>query len=119
MTVGSKVVMNNKYFEYENHKGEVFEVTGFGNVGGTEVAYLKDFGCYALDGLTVIQELKPCPFCGSKPILKEAKSMYSDMTAFYVRCDNYNCPVTVATCNRDTPEEAFELWNTRAQDVHR
>ena len=59
--IGDKVSLNDKYVEYEDHKDEVFEVIGFGNVCGTEVAYLKGTGAYALDGL------KPA---GSKPAEK-------------------------------------------------
>lgn len=51
MNIGDKVVMNEKYYEHLNHKNETFEITAFGNIGGTEVAYLKGYGAYALDGL--------------------------------------------------------------------
>lgn len=51
MNVGDKVMMNDKYYEHINHKNDVFEIVAFGNIGGTQVAYLKGYGAYALDGL--------------------------------------------------------------------
>lgn len=56
-------------------------------------------------------ELKPCPFCGGKAILK--KNRYS--SGYYVTCLSHKCSMIVATCQRETKEEAAEAWNRRAE----
>lgn len=48
---------------------------------------------------------KPCPFCGSTPILN---SQYH-----CVECSNGSCAVLPSTWMCDTDEEAVELWNNR------
>lgn len=63
-----------------------------------------------------MEELKPCPFCGSKAILgKVVTGRNRSGYAYYVRCGNLHCPVYVHTCNRDTEDEAVEIWNRRAE----
>ena len=57
-------------------------------------------------------ELKPCPFCGGAAIMRENKNSY--VPRFYVRCGNNDCQMLCATCNRETEEEAAEVWNQRA-----
>lgn len=59
-------------------------------------------------------KLKPCPFCGGEAVLKRVP--FTAVTPYYVRCDNRECAVMAATCNRETAEEAIELWNRRAND---
>lgn len=59
-------------------------------------------------------ELKPCPFCGGAAVLKVVP--HTEITPYYVRCDNFSCSVHVSTCLRNTPEEAIELWNRRADN---
>jgi len=59
-------------------------------------------------------KLKPCPFCGGEAVLKKVPNTL--ITPYYVRCDNKECAMWVATCNRGTAEEAIELWNRRAND---
>lgn len=58
ITVGTKVVMNNKYHVSKANKGKVFTVSSnpwF--VGGTKVVKLDGFsGCYAFDGLDEVTE---------------------------------------------------------------
>lgn len=58
-----------------------------------------------------MEKIKPCPFCGGKAILKKIPN--TDLTPYYVRCNSKECPMYVATCNRDTPEEAIAIWNRR------
>jgi formate dehydrogenase maturation protein FdhE len=72
-----------------------------------------------------MSELKPCPFCGSKAIIKIA----SWTGVPYVMCSNNKCVCqpntygkfcegTYAECK--TPEQAkklsIEIWNTRSED---
>lgn len=62
-----------------------------------------------------MEDLKPCPFCGSKAILRKvATGRNRSGYEYYVRCGNIHCPVYVNTCNRDTEDEAVEIWNRRA-----
>lgn len=56
-----------------------------------------------------VEKLKTCPFCGGKAILK--KNRYSD--GYYVTCLSHNCSMIIATCQRETKEEAIEAWNRR------
>lgn len=53
---GDKVVMNNKYYVSEKNKGREFTVTaGPQEVCGTICVWLEGYrGCYAADGLTVV-----------------------------------------------------------------
>lgn len=66
-----------------------------------------------------MEELKPCPFCGGKAILRK----YTDgrISSFTVRCEN----MCVVTCSRRDAKvrwrptlkrEAVETWNRRAND---
>lgn len=58
MIKGKKVVMNDKYYVSEKNKGKVFEVVSEPySVCGTVVVKLNGLsGCYALDGLTEVEE---------------------------------------------------------------
>lgn len=61
-------------------------------------------------------ELKPCPFCGGKAKQIETYKyvgLGKSIPQYYIRCDNSDCNLYVATCNRDTKEEATEEWNRR------
>lgn len=53
LKVGDKVVLNDKYAEYESHKGEVFEITKLQMFGLIPCAFLSPsgLGLYACDGL--------------------------------------------------------------------
>ena len=55
-------------------------------------------------------ELKPCPFCGRKAILRR------DSHGCYIGCENGMCSVLPTTWYYDTEEEAIEAWNRRAND---
>lgn len=62
------------------------------------------------------RELKPCPFCGGNAKLIETYKyvgLSKPIPRYFVRCDNDDCNVYVATCNSDTEEEAIEAWNRR------
>lgn len=56
-------------------------------------------------------ELKPCPFCGRKPIIERCRS---GGAMHMVKCNNPDCPVPVngypAGHNLD---EVKEQWNRR------
>ena len=63
------------------------------------------------------RELKPCPFCGGKAERKETYNYFwsgRSIPQYFIKCSNKECGVYVATCNRDTEEEAVEIWNRRA-----
>ena len=59
-----------------------------------------------------MDKLKPCPFCGEIPTVKKVPD--TDIRPWYVRCCNNDCEMWVATCNRDTKEEAIKTWNKRS-----
>ena len=64
-------------------------------------------------------ELKPCPFCGGKAERKETYKITGSgrlMPQYYIKCGNGRCGLYVATCNRDTKEEAVEIWNRRVTE---
>ena len=64
-------------------------------------------------------KLKPCPFCGGMAILRSTYQYVRANTLalqYYVRCGNDTCELYVATCNRNTEEEAIEAWNRRVTD---
>ncbi len=54
------------------------------------------------------EELKPCPFCGSKNI----RIWDNDNILPWVQCND--CLTSIAT--RETREEAITAWNRRAND---
>ena len=55
-------------------------------------------------------ELKPCPFCGRKAILRH------DSSGFYAKCGNSMCSVMPTTWYFDEEEKVIEAWNRRAND---
>ena len=60
-------------------------------------------------------ELKPCPFCGVVPDGVNSYNL-SGNTYFFVMCVNGNCEVgPEADYYYETPEEAADAWNTRAE----
>lgn len=54
-------------------------------------------------------ELKPCPFCGKRPIVH--RSLFSEK--YRIRCEN-GCGAETAPFS--TKEKAIEVWNTRANE---
>lgn len=61
-------------------------------------------------------ELKPCPFCGSKPRLEIGQS-FCGRTYWYA-CANYkHCPAHyLRSKSMFSKQEAKEVWNRRAND---
>ena len=55
-------------------------------------------------------ELKPCPFCGRKAILRR------DSHGCYIGCENGMCSVLPTTWYYETEEEAITAWNRRVND---
>jgi hypothetical protein len=58
------------------------------------------------------EELKPCPFCGSKAFVK-----YEEGSALLVGiyCENTNCGIQPFTSLFDDLDETIKAWNTRQQ----
>ena len=67
-------------------------------------------------------ELKSCPFCGKRPILK-ADDRYprperERITAYEVVCDNSDCIIYRAdNVYFRTEQEAIDKWNRRAEQA--
>lgn len=55
-------------------------------------------------------ELKPCPYCGNYPLLRQ------DASEWRVECIGEGCECLPSTWFYDTKEEAIEAWNRRAAD---
>ena len=57
LKIGDKVIMNDKYYVSEQNKGKIFTVrTEPQKVCGKMCVWLEDYrGCYAADGLEVVQ----------------------------------------------------------------
>lgn len=53
-----------------------------------------------------MDNLKPCPFCGSKA------EFFGECYMVKVRCSKYDCQCSLVTWF-DEPEEAAEEWNRR------
>lgn len=61
-------------------------------------------------------KLKPCPFCGREAEIVSSK-LNSGGRVWYVQCPWTDCEVSTETFDRDTPQEAAELWNCRANEA--
>ena len=64
-------------------------------------------------------ELKPCPFCGGKAEMRDARkflvvSKFSYIFPYSVRCSNEKCDVKPYTEYSSTEQEAIDAWNRRA-----
>ena len=57
------------------------------------------------------EELKPCPFCGSKAFL------WSWNGGTGVQCSNFDSFRHIVQVCAKTREEAIEEWNRRAKDA--
>ena len=56
-------------------------------------------------------QLKPCPFCGGKTEVEYGTSGYN---VYQIGCQNNECFAYAGW--GDTPEEAAEAWNRRADN---
>jgi len=60
--------------------------------------------------------LKPCPFCGSKPFLNGRGPTVNGKMLWQVGCDNESCPVhDVWGAGYVSDKKATEAWNTRSE----
>ena len=63
--------------------------------------------------------LKPCPFCGQKPLMRQIYSeafARGELQNYYVACLNEKCAVQPATQNNyRTKRQAVAAWNRRAE----
>jgi len=57
----------------------------------------------------MMEELKRCPFCGGKAIIKKARGY----TGYYVACGNALCFVLSVTRMEDSKDAAIAAWNRR------
>ena len=55
-----------------------------------------------------MEELKPCPFCGGRPMPIETHAGYG-----FVQCSSCGC--AMGEDDSKTPEELTEDWNRRAE----
>lgn len=53
------------------------------------------------------EELKPCPFCGSKAITYQVEGQH------YVSCENADCIVCVDMNSFASEDDAIAAWNRR------
>lgn len=68
-------------------------------------------------------ELKPCPFCGGEAMTFDYEAehdIYDSTTLGYVDTEHYTvygccCPVCRCSIERESKEEAEDLWNTRSE----
>jgi len=56
-------------------------------------------------------ELKPCPFCGSKAVIKQ----FICNGCYRAACTNRHCPGDAHSTVCDTPEAAMAAWNQRIE----
>ena len=93
---GDKVMLNDKYYVSQSNKDKVFTVTSdpYECHGSTVVTLDGMSGCYAVDGLSLVEKceaLKPCPFCGGKAKFSVDHAMGTDVKdtkfTFKIQCD--------------------------------
>ena len=60
-------------------------------------------------------ELKPCLFCGEKPLLVRVEYRH-DEALYRVQCFNNECVALPSTYNYDQANGAIDAWNRRAND---
>lgn len=65
-----------------------------------------------IGGTTMIDKLKPCPFCGGKPFIDKDKC-FDGTFVYQISCVNRECDVSIKTKWRATKKEAIEAWNRR------
>jgi len=70
-----------------------------------------------------MNELKPCPFCGTRLLIQmTTEYAYNSDTPegtqmYWLHCVNPNCRMAVETDLCKTEEEAIALWNDRYTEV--
>ena len=61
-------------------------------------------------------DLKPCPFCGKKPIIDKQFPPNPYPVVYAVQCHNINCPVNPMTNYCKDKKFIIESWNRRVTD---
>jgi hypothetical protein len=80
--------------------------------------------------MTIIDELKLCPFCGSKPKIKLGKKGHCQLhgdpyQGVVIYCDNHECKIKCGVEAGDiynggetkAREEVKKIWNTRNEKI--
>lgn len=62
-----------------------------------------------------VEQIKPCPFCGMKPSIKE--NLMGVRKTYSITCKNEFCTMVVMTGEYYTRWEAIESWNGRLNDT--
>ena len=62
----------------------------------------------------MMNDLKPCPFCGGEAKLRETN--IANMTFYVVYCANKYWQVNPATEHRRMRPDAIEAWNRRTEN---
>ena len=58
------------------------------------------------------EEIQPCPFCGKKPVIREAE-YDGEFMGYVFKCEGCGCN----SIAYESMEEAKTAWNTRAPNV--
>ncbi len=61
-------------------------------------------------------ELKPCPFCGGKAVLRTWIYSFRGGTNYVVQCNDCNATVPIWF---ETAEESVRQWNRRAENANK
>lgn len=137
---GDKVMLNDKYYVSQSNKDKVFTVTSdpYECHGSTVVTLDGKDGCYAVDGLSLVEKceaLKQCPFCGGKAEFIINRVRETDMKdadfLFIIQCDK--CKISLPQFYRvvcrvddkgnftallpDERQKAIKDWNRRVDNV--
>lgn len=63
-----------------------------------------------------MEKLKPCPFCGTVPMMSTTELVHGE-PRYFVECEGRGCLMNVCVANEyETAQEAAEVWNARACD---
>ena len=63
----------------------------------------------------IVEEFKPCPFCGGKPIvISDSSGGDTSEDYYWVECTD--CGTTQIDCVSDSESEAIKKWNVRIMD---
>lgn len=68
-----------------------------------------------------MNELKPCPFCGSDDLVMSSREAYAFMAGKRMEFYRVKCDTCGAMVDNDfkRPEDAIKAWNRRAGEVEK